>query len=183
MVNEVIVRWIGPGAASKLNIFHFSDAATGSQMKASLEAFLNDLKPQISTQYSAILNSTWRNLDTATGALISESPFSPTPVAIVGTNAGQPLPDAVAGLIRWNTGVIVNGRFLKGRTFLPGLSVGLMQAGNFAGTGLATLNTAAANLVAGAITPVVWSRTNGVAQVFTSGSVWAEASTQRRRRG
>lgn len=183
MVLQAIVEWTGPGATQKLNVFHYADTATGAGIKSDLEAWLNAIKPQISSQFSAKLQNVWRTYDTVTGDLTNEVAFSGGTATITGTSANQVLPDAVAGLFRWNTGVVVSGRFLKGRTFVPGLTVGLMTSGNFAGTGLTTLVTAAQTLAGSTNHFAVWSKKHGVVHDVNSGSFWAEASTQRRRRG
>jgi hypothetical protein len=92
----------------------------------------------------------------------------------------------IQGLHRWNTGVFVNGRLLRGRTFLPTPP----EADNDAdGTPSSTYisawpaSAAAADSAHPLARHVVWSRTHGIkSPVLGSGSVpnqWSYLKTRR----
>jgi hypothetical protein len=76
-----------------------------------------------------------------------------------GAGAGELLPRATQGLIRLRTGLIIDGRELRGRIFIPGLSESVNDNGTYAAASRATINTAAAALISDAnSTLLVWSK-------------------------
>lgn len=185
MVVQATIRYTGPGGGPKLSILHFKDGALPNEVAAQLSSICDNLKAFLSNQYAVTYDPTMRTLDTVTGALISESAFAVAPATYAGTAAAQPVPDAVAALVRLRTGVVVGGRFLQGRMFVPGLSVGLLTAGNITPVAVGQIGTEVAEALA--IGPagqwVVWSRKNGQVAAVNGVTAWAELATQRRRRG
>lgn len=112
-----------------------------------------------------------------------------TPASGTGASATEVLPIATQALIRWRTGSIVNGREVRGRTFIPGL----VEANNDSGSPTSTLVTnysaAAAALIADAnSTLVVWHRpttpggSDGSKHDVVTGSMWTEFAVLRSRR-
>lgn len=183
MVKEYRATWTGPGHSPKYNIFHSEDSEDADLIKGVITAFYTSIAPHVNSSFQVKLDPTYRTLVTATGALVADTPYTIAPLPVSGSSAGAALPDAAAVLCRWNTGVIVSGRFLRGRTFLPGCTVGLMAAGNLAGSGYTTLNSAASTLAGATPRIAIWSRAHGVLHPVQAGSVWNEVATQRRRRG
>lgn len=96
--------------------------------------------------------------------------------------AGEALPWATQGLIRWRTGVYSGGREIRGRTFLPGM----LESNSF-GIPLASWTTPMQGVVNALIadansTLIVWSRKNQGFAPVVSGSVWQQWAVLRSRR-
>lgn len=123
----------------------------------------------------------------ATGELqqvFATDPGTPS-AGIVSANAA---PRASQGLIRWATDDIVDGRAIKGRTFVPGIpSAALTDLGGLSSTTQAAFTTAANDLITDTgNTLSVWHRPkNGVggsSHLVTAASVWSELAVLRSRR-
>lgn len=183
MVVELIGSWSGPGRTPKLNIWHGADGAAPDAVAAAVRAFYDGIKAEIADTYSVAIEPNYRILDATTGAMTDAGLLTTGTAAVEGTSSLGPLPDAVSALVRWNTGMIVNGRFLKGRTFVPGVSYDNLTGGNMSAGCVTTFNTAAAALVNLDAGFAVWSRTAGVVHPVIAGDTWTEYATQRRRRG
>ena len=183
MVKEIIAQYGGPGRNPKLSIWHFEDSVTNDAAKTALQTFYTSVAGTWSNQYSVQLQPTVREMSSVTGTLTGESGFTVAPVVINGTIAGQPVPDAVSTLFRWNTNLVVAGRFLKGRTFVPGLAVTQLTNGNLTTSVNTSLNNIATTLANDAAAPSIWSQKHGVIGVVQTGTAWGELATQRRRRG
>lgn len=183
MVKEIIAQYGGPGRNPKLSVWHYEDSLDNDAIKTALQTFYTSVAGTWSNQYSVQIQPTVRILNTATGALVGESGFTVAPVVINGTIAGQPVPDAVAVLFRWNTEEVVGGRFLKGRTFVPGLAVTQLTNGNLTGSVNTSLNNIATTLANDSNGPSIWSQKHGIQHFVQTGNAWGELATQRRRRG
>lgn len=101
-----------------------------------------------------------------------------------GTFDGDQIPRQIQALVKWSTGVVVSGRFLKGRTFIPGLGETLNAAGGRPTSSIITLVTAAALSLIGDNDPElrIWSRTHGVSHPATGAVMWDQWATLRSRR-
>lgn len=102
----------------------------------------------------------------------------------VGSTVADILPRQTQLLVRWRTGQYIDGREVRGRTFMPlqfeavNSAQGNPQADHRAGvqSRINTLiNSSTLNLC-------VWSKKNGVWYDATSGSVWDQWATLRSRR-
>ena len=183
MVREIRVRLPGPGDNPKYNIFHATDVADLAEIEDDLETFYGFWNNWASDQYDAILEPEIRVMNTATGILTDVETFPGGGWTVAGIDPGEPMADVLSVLIRWSTGSIVSGRFLRGRTFLPGLVAGLVNDGNVLGAVVSDLTSGANGLATSGNGLGVWSRTHGVIHPFLGGSCWAEFATQRGRRG
>lgn len=187
----------GPAGSPWLSVMYFSgtDQAGADQAVADVGAFWGAVDAGMSSAVSWSTNPDVQVLDAATGALTDA--FSTTPQAGSGASAGDMLPTAAQALLRWRTSGIVNGRIVRGRTNVPGVTEAFAAAGRPIAAYITTLNTAAAALLAGASIFQVWSRPHvqdfddsptspptraGSAHVVTSGSAWSEFAVQRSRR-
>jgi len=120
-------------------------------------------------------------VDSATGLITGIE--SATTRTKVGQNSGEPLPKATAALVRWRTGTYVNGREIRGRTFLSGLNEAQSDAGVIAAGTRTALQTAANTLVARTdVNLVVYSRVHFQAAVVETANVWSEWAMLRSRR-
>lgn len=112
-----------------------------------------------------------------------------TPVTGTGAQAGEMLPIASQALIRWRTGAFINGRNLRGRTFIPGLVVSQSDDGRVNASTQTTINNAASALIADGNSVLnVWHRPNpvgsatGAGEAVVSGLCWNQFATMRSRR-
>jgi hypothetical protein len=131
---------------------------------------------------------TWRTdpevaaMSTTTGDITAV--IATTPATGAGATAVNMLPAQVQGFINWTTGVFINGRRVRGRTFWPGLT-----ENNNTGLGVPTglngsdVQTAIATFVSATSPNVgVWSRQGGVHAGILSGTVPTKWGTLRSRR-
>jgi len=102
-----------------------------------------------------------------------------------GQNTGTPLPVATQGLMRFTTGVYEGGRQLRGRLFIPALTVG---AGTTtpSGPNIVSWNNAwetfRTDLLAANGEHVIYSRTYHTEHVVRGASAWNQYAVQRSRR-
>lgn len=165
-----------------LNQLYFS-AATGTASAASDAA--GDFWGAVDAQMSSLLQ--WNVLtdveavDSATGQIVGVS--QGTNRSGVGDLSGDFLPTATQGLVRLRTGVYVNGREVRGKIFIPGLTEGAATAGQMGSAVEATLQTAVNSLMSVANTELlVFSRANLRAEPVVSASVWNQFAVLRSRR-
>lgn len=164
---------------------HFADAATLAEIYSALDGFVTVVDSALGSDVSVAIDPEVLTLNTVTGALESGESGTP-PLAVAGLGGTTIVPNAVQGLIRWRTTAVVGGRFLRGRTYIPGMSQTTVFASGVMNTnGSGPLNAGAAALIATGLFGV-WHRPEGGAGgVFapaTSSGVWREFAVQRRRR-
>ena len=100
-----------------------------------------------------------------------------------GTSAGQMLPPSTQMLVRWTTDQVINGRLLRGRTFIPALTETVSDFGRPDSSAIADALAAASALLVDTDSDVgVWSRTHGAFALTTGVSVWEEFAVLRSRR-
>lgn len=187
MVREIRVRWNTASGVGGVSVLYFDQTPAVAEQRAALQGWLANLEGGLHNTTSYEIETSGRELDTSSGALVGAW-ADPTPQAGTGTiSGGSPVPDATQVLIRWYTGDVVAGRFLSGRTYIPGLAGVNVSGGNLAPTVMASYATDSQAYIDGTLGPVIWHRpTNGVggvARPVTAASVWGELAVQRRRRG
>lgn len=185
-MREWIINWTGPGSTPKLSVLYADNSFTAADQAGAINTLLLAYKPYMNVLYSAQTKAAIRLIDDATGELVGLETFTPAP-PVTGSSSGQPVADSSQVLLRWATGQIVNGRFVQGRTFLPGLGVGNLNNGNVASAVVTAMSTAANTFAAGAVGFGVWHRPKddaaGDLLFMTGGSCWNEVAVQRGRRG
>lgn len=188
MVNllEVNTTWTPPSGISTKSVMYFGPGATPAFVRLSIQEMWEALVSALSTTTTWSIDTDGRILDSATGTLLGAW-TDPEVLTGAGTDAGQPVPDASQVLMRWSTGSVVAGRFLQGRTFVPGLSNSETEGGNLgAGTRTTFVNAQAGFLLALAGQFGVWHRpknkAGGVFVSATGGTTAAELAVLRRRR-
>jgi hypothetical protein len=196
-VLRVDTVFTGPAGSPWLSAMYFSlDTQAGAdQAVADVGAFWGAVDGGMSSTVSWSTQPDVQSLDPTDGSLLAT--FSTTPQSGSGASAGDMLPTAAQALVRWRTSGIVNGRTVRGRTNVPGVTEAFAAAGRPISAYLITLNTAAAALIAGTSDLLIWSRPHtqdfdesptspptraGSAHLVTSGSAWSEFAVQRSRR-
>lgn len=120
------------------------------------------------------------NLDAATGEIIGS--VSGAGVNNQGTDDSELMPPANQALVRWTTGVYSGGREVRGKTFIPALTVSANVDGfvnPLYPTDFATFST---DWLASGPALVIWSRKNGIAEPVTRGDMWSQFAVLRSRR-
>lgn len=185
MVNIWRVRTTGSGltGAPYLSTMYFdaSSAQTAQHAADAVHNFWEGCKTQISSAVTMTPQADVYEIDSVTGHPTGVTGVTVTPT--VGTAAGTQAPLASQGRIDWHTGVFINGREQRGRTFIPGVVTaasngGVPSAAYLTGlaTGIAALfGTAGANLV-------IYSRHNHLSTYVTLGKQWSNFAVLRSRR-
>jgi len=149
---QVLHYFAGPGAAT---------TAEATEGIARVAAFWNALKATVATTMLFSPLSIVDEVNPVTGDIINQ--LVGTPVSnVAGTATGDAMPGATSYVAQYLTGVFMNGRQVRGRTFIGQVVEGQnTPAGKPANT--ATIITAGGKLALQIVTPlshVVWHRTN-----------------------
>lgn len=162
---------------------YFDEAGgTAADAHAAVVSFFNAVDEVMSTQVAFTVEAEVELVNAATGAITgieSTDAYSAT-----GTGSGDPLPPATQGLVRWRTGAFVDGREVRGRTFLPGMLESLNDSAGKPNSGaLTVINVAAGNLIGdGDSELVIYSRTKSLQATVVSGQAWSQWAQLRGRR-
>lgn len=185
MPREILTEWTTPSGSDHRTVMYFDLTGAVASQRAALKAFYDTIKSQLDNAVTWTIQTSGRELDDTTGTLTgvwSESTAS-TGVGVVN---GEPVADATQVVMQWRTGLIVNGRFLKGRSYIPGLSSTHLSNGNVSSTVISAWTAAGTTLEGVANGLQVWHRpvagSGGVASNVLSAAVWPELGVLRRRR-
>lgn len=185
MPREIVVDWITASGAGKVSVFMMAGGNTVASQRSALATFLGAVDAQCDNSTSWIIRNTGREMSDATGTLQGVWTDAPN-YSGTGALTAEPVADATQALIRWQTGVIVNGRFLQGRTFIPGLGSATEISGNLSAAVRGVFDTAANALISAAVGMGVWHRpvlgAGGVFEDANTASTWNEFAILRRRR-
>lgn len=183
---QLVVRSSSPTSTEALNVWH-SNETSAQDAADGLESAYTEFAPILSDDADFQIEPVARELDPATGALISLAGVTWT-APVAGTAVGSRAPDATAVMIGWTTATIANGRLLRGRTFLPYPGYSVLGEGQISGGGITALDAAVADALAFLVTDQfgIWHRpvggAGGVFGVITAGFGKREYSYQGRRR-
>lgn len=183
MVYRVRLQWTGaPVNGPSVSTFFFDDTGGTAQAASDhVAAFAADLDNGLADTLSWRTEPEVDTLDTATGVLTAVT--SVTPAGGTGVNTAEPLPPATQGLIRWTTGQIVQGRALKGHTFIPGFCENQQTNGAPSAAVISQFEGFAEDFEDLASPQmVIWSRTHGVAAPALGSSMWEKWAILRSRR-
>lgn len=187
-IREVIVDWTTLSGPGKVSVFHFAAPTVSvATQRAALGTMLMIIDSNLVEETEWSIRTEGRILESTTGELTG-SWTDATVREGAGGASGNSVTDPTQVLLRWRTGQIRNGRFLIGRTFIPGLNEGYTTGGNIAPGILTTWGAAMSTFVGSASGFGVWGKPSGTAGagVFheaTGSQVWSEAAVLRRRRG
>jgi len=164
-------------------VFYASAAADPT---GDLVTFFNSIKALFLNTLSWQVPNTGDLIDDATGTLTGTW-VGASGASVAATGAPGSFAAGVGAFVNWSTGTIVNGRRLKGRTFLTNLSTGSYDAaGTIAAASLTTLGNAATTLVtAGKM--VTWHRpapggAGGTSALWNGQSIPDQVTSLRSRR-
>lgn len=151
------VIWNGVGGLPGLSVFY---APAGVDPTGSLVTFFNAIKGDFPSPLTWTVTNGGDELDDATGTL-SGGWVGTAGGAVVATGATAHAAGTGAYVV-WNTADVVNGRRVKGRTFLAPLKFDDYDAsGTIASASIATMLAAATILVTSGKT-VIWHRPGSV---------------------
>lgn len=190
---EYRVQWAGTSITGPgVSVLHArtSGGATTSQCAQALadraRTFFDAVKAMVPAGVTWSFPPEATELDTATKQLIGVHAVT-SPADVLSTGAASSWSRPSGGRVDWLTTAIVNGRRLRGRTYLVPLTTGSYDAtGSIATTAIATLETAAAAYrntgVFTASQPAVWSRTHGILADISGSNVPDLVTVMRSRR-
>lgn len=186
MPKEIVVNWVTLNGGGKVSVFWADETPLIADQREALGDMIRDFQAQLHSSTSWSIATEGRIVNATTGTLTGQWAET-TNQAGVGAAASAPGADATQALLRWQTATIINGRFLQGRTFIPGLSRDAIVLGNLSASAIADFQGAADGLVTADVGFGVWHRptsgTGGAFHDYTSAGVWNELAVLRRRRG
>nr|CRY97468.1 hypothetical protein [uncultured prokaryote] len=198
-MREFIIQYSGPGGSSGLSVLYADASLLPDNQLDDLQAFLTALAPEVSNQATMFLPNEGREIDPVTGALTGQWQGA-TQTVVTGTGGTSVVSNADQVLIRWSTDEVLDGRFIKGRMFLPNVAgsanaggeVAAVPSGNIAGAaqdmaiavGLYVWHRPRPAKPAGpgGVPPATTARDGAAVDVVTA-TVWREFAVLRGRRG
>lgn len=185
-LRQILTDWTTASGSGKVTVMYFLAAESVVDQRAAIHDLFNDMGVGLDDSCSFTVRTSGVEIDDETGTLIG-SWSEPTAQTGTGDGSGQPVADAIQVLLQWQTPAIVGGRFLKGRTFVPGLGNGNEAGGNLAPTAQTTFQGIVDTFVDSDVGFGVWHRpaagSGGSFDQVISGTVWSELAVLRRRRG
>lgn len=163
-VAQIRTTWTGGPSDPGLTVMNVDAGAVldFSSTISAVRTFWTAIAPGIPDEYDLQVSPLVELFDTATGALMGESTLTGNPAVVSGTSTERYV-NGVGARIDWLTSDIVNGRRVRGRTFLvPIHSLAFTNAGALEQLNVTVFEDAATDLLTAldtAGTPlVVWSR-------------------------
>jgi hypothetical protein len=155
---RVRVSWQGWPGAPGVSTFYLTPAVTQTSIDA-IRAYFNSLVALLPTGLTITVPQTGDLIDDVSGLITGSWSVGTPPTVVTGTAPGNYAGNA-GGVTHWLTGLVVNRRRVRGRTFLvPLASTAFDTAGAISTSTLTTLNTAATTLLAALGTNFrVWHR-------------------------
>ena len=157
-VRQILVDWSTVNGGGKVSVFNFDADTVVASQRAALNTFLGAVDAICHSTTTWSIRTSGNAYNEETGELqadwVDATPFSGTGAIA----AGSPEVDAAQALIRWGTGAVVAKRFLRGRTFIPGVAQGAIVSGNLGPTSVAALAAAGNALIAADVGMAVWRR-------------------------
>lgn len=188
MVNILEYRptWAVPGAGDAQSVFHWSGLAEDQDVAcAAIRTFFNSLAGNIPNDVTISFPSELFEVDGVTGALVDIHPVT-APSAVTGTNSGS-WSGGVGACFKWDTGIVLGGRRLRGKTFLTPCSGNSFDVDGTLAAAVVTALVGVANTLLSSMstngTPlVILSKTHGDWATVASVSVPDRSAILRSRR-
>lgn len=186
MVIEILVDWRLPSGVATSSVHYYADGSGIANCRGSLNSAMIQWLGLCGEGVGYTVRQTGKNLNTVTGQQTAQWTHATSYTGDT-TNTDPVVPDASQALIRWNTSTVINGRFVRGRTFLPGLASAHVVGGNLDSATVTTIGALATMIRTGTnVNHVIWHRpkalAGGVAVPSISGVAWPELAVLRRRR-
>jgi len=156
---RVLTRWVGGPSSPGLTVMNFR-RNTGSYTDAvtAVRAFWAALASYLPTAYTLTVDPLVEEHESSDGSITGTWTAGTAPADVVGTGATA-WAAGVGFRVTWDTGAVVNGHRVKGRTFIiPVLPANYDSSGTIAAATITAVNTAATNLrtaASGGSTPLV----------------------------
>lgn len=183
-LREINTQWVLPGG-NATTVMWFDAATAVATQRTAIHALFTSLKSLQATSGSYAIDTAGREVDEATGQLVNSWSEASSKTG-TGTGGATQLDDAAQILIQWRTSTIHGSRFVRGRTFLPGVSTVQLANGNVLAAARTTVETAGNTFATSGAGFKVYGRpvasSGGVAASVTSCTCWSEFAVLRRRR-
>lgn len=168
-VYRVTALWQGFTGAPGYSKFSFSDltdATSRNAAGAKVRQLFEDVKAYRQIQWSVQVQPQIDEFDMATGALLGSSVMTVVPAASAGTTINTAVFAGGAGYcLTWNTGLILNRRRVRGRTFMVPAITCFENDGTLLAAAMTAIQAAATTFLSlTAPRPNVWSRQYNTAQ-------------------
>jgi hypothetical protein len=177
---RVRANWVGvPGSPYVTNMY-FGDSNDPQECVDHMAEFLTIVSAVVVNEAAWSIEPDVATVDPVSGAVTAS-------VTVDGANGQgvsteEILPPSQQILVRWNTGAYINGRQLRGRTFVPALGDDTNVNGTVDGTyRTAIIGDVTTWLGAGPV-PLIWSKSNGETRLVLSVDVWEQFAVLRSRR-
>lgn len=168
----------GPG----YNNFYLEGAeAEAAAAHAAVATLFDGLKSVLTSQATYHVLPEIEQVDPVTGNITAV--YSATEVVAAGTWGSNTSPSGTCLVLRWRTGVFVNGRELRGRSFISGLGT-IAEGSALVPSGVITdvQNAQAAYLGAAPLSASVYSPTHGQEAEIVTATCWNRFGLMRSRR-
>lgn len=186
MLRTTAVWSAGPGTPFYTTLYFGGDTAGEAAFaRSAARDFLLLWMPSVNNGYGGVVLGDVERVDALTGNIVEV--FSAADIAFNGASAGEVVPFTTQLLIRWRTGDYVNGREIRGRTFIPGTLETVSSNGAPAGSFVVTSNI---NITAwlgdadtvGAGGFIIYSPTHRQPAAVSGGTLWNQFAVLRTRR-
>jgi hypothetical protein len=179
VTTEITGTYVNGGGVQR---FYFREGGgTAAQAHAAVATFWTGCHDMPHTSTTFLIAGEVESVDENTGQVTAVT--SVTPVSVAGLSSEDPMPPANQALVQWRSGSFLNGREIRGRTFIPALTEGDWNSGAWSGTRAANVVAAANALVASANADLcIFSPTHLTYRVVTSAALWSKVATLRSRR-
>ena len=162
-VYRVTAVWSGFVGAPGYTKFSFADLTDNTLRNAAgakVRQLFVDLAAHRQTGWQVLVMPSVDEFDMATGALIGSALMTTVPTASAGTASSATQYAGGSGYcLTWNTGLIISGRRVRGRTFFVPSCAVFDVDGSLTSAAITTINTAASTFLAlTAPRPNVWRR-------------------------
>lgn len=192
-MRQVEVHWTGAGLKPAVTVHNFGVTGSIEDQRDALAAWCGAIKTDLHQSTTWEVSAAGSILNDADGALRGAWGDS-RPLSGVGNPASTvPMANQTAILAKWLTGVVYLGRFVQGRTYIPGIAAAAGNLGAVSSAAQARVVSAGNALISSDVGLLVWSRPRrnqdgllvreGRAFGATVPGVWSEFAVQRGRRG
>lgn len=174
----------GLQGAPYYSTFHFDPLSPGgvAGCLAAVGDFWEDFDAYLGPTMSCQVQNEVAVIDMDTNTQVDVE-VGPTQLPFTFHGSGERVPYVLQGLIQWKTGTFINGRQLRGRTFIPGFGIGASEDGKVLGSVIAAGELAAETLAtAEDVSLVVYSPTHAQFALVTDAEMWSDWAELRTRR-